>query len=59
MIGPVLALPVDRRVDSINQRLDGVNAMLNADRYRQSNTGQALRDRIDAFRTLTGRMLPP
>jgi tetratricopeptide (TPR) repeat protein len=59
MIDPVLALPVDRRVDTIIQRLDEVNAMLNADRYRQSHTGQALRDRIDAFRTLTGRMLPP
>jgi tetratricopeptide (TPR) repeat protein len=59
MIDPVLALPVERRVDSIIQRLDGVNAMLSADRYRQSHTGQALRDRIDDFRTLTGRLLPP
>jgi hypothetical protein len=59
MIDPVLALPVDRRTDGITQRFDGVNAMLNADRYRQSQAGQALRDRIDAFRTLTARTLPP
>lgn len=59
MIDPVLALPVERRFDGLIQRLDGVNAMLSADRYRQSPTGQTLRDRIDAFRTLTGRMLPP
>jgi tetratricopeptide (TPR) repeat protein len=59
MIDPVLTLPVDRRIDTVTQRLDEVNAMLNADRYRQSQTGRALRDRIDAFRTLTSSTLSP